>query len=85
MAKTAPTRMCAACRAARAKNELVRVVRTPTGDIVIDRTGKTAGRGAYLCASADCVKKAKKSRALERALGAAPQQVYADLEAMLDG
>ena len=48
------------------KKELLRVVRTPEGEILIDPTGKRSGRGAYICASADCLNKARKQRQLER-------------------
>lgn len=60
--------MCAACRASRPKKELVRVVRSPEGEASLDLTGKKSGRGAYVCRSAECINKAKKTRALQRAL-----------------
>ncbi|MDI6870393.1 MAG: YlxR family protein [Bacillota bacterium] len=63
-----PMRTCVGCRIQRSKKELVRVVRTPEGDVVIDRTGKKAGRGAYLCPQTECLEVARKSKALERAL-----------------
>lgn len=66
--KKKPQRTCIACRRMLDKQELCRIVRTPNGEIVIDATGKMAGRGAYLCQNADCLKKALKSRALERVL-----------------
>jgi len=62
--------MCIACREMRAKNDLMRVVRTEEGTLVLDRTGKRNGRGAYLCRDAACLNKAIKTRALERALEA---------------
>ena len=62
--------MCVACREMQAKKDLMRVVRTAEGGLVLDRTGKLSGRGAYLCRSAACVEKAIKIRALERALEA---------------
>ena len=61
-------RMCVACRAMRPKKELVRIVRTPEGAVAADKTGRMNGRGAYICANEDCLKKAVKSKALERAL-----------------
>ena len=61
-------RMCVACRQMRPKKELARVVRTPEGAVVLDRTGRANGRGAYLCPDASCVEKAVKIRAIERAL-----------------
>ena len=65
-----PMRMCVGCREMKPKKELLRVVKPQEGDARIDRTGKAPGRGAYVCDSIDCLKKARKSRALERALDA---------------
>ncbi len=62
--------MCVACRQMRPKKELVRIVRTPEGDVRLDTTGRANGRGAYLCASTECLNRAVKTRALERALEA---------------
>ena len=61
-------RMCVACREMKPKKELIRVVRTPEGEIVADETGRRNGRGAYLCRAEACFNKAVKTRALERAL-----------------
>ena len=66
--KKVPMRMCVACREMKPKKELIRVVRTPEGDIVADSTGRKNGRGAYLCPTEACLNKAVKTRALERAL-----------------
>ncbi|MBC7335585.1 MAG: YlxR family protein, partial [Clostridia bacterium] len=63
-----PERMCLGCRAKRPKRELVRVVRTPAGEVLIDPTGKRSGRGAYVCPQEECLRKAIKHKALERAL-----------------
>ena len=63
-----PVRMCAGCREHAPKKELIRIVRTPAGEIVADAAGKTPGRGAYLCRKAECLAKARRSRALERML-----------------
>jgi uncharacterized protein len=63
-----PQRKCVACQQMKGKKELIRVVRSPLGDIQIDLTGKKPGRGAYLCGEVDCFKLAKKSKAFERAL-----------------
>ena len=68
--KKIPMRMCVACREMRAKKDLMRVVRTGEGELVLDPTGKLNGRGAYLCRDAACLQKAIKTRALERALEA---------------
>ena len=63
-----PLRKCVACQEMRPKKELIRIVRTPDGEVGIDLTGKKAGRGAYLCGKVSCFKLAKKSKALDRAL-----------------
>ena len=68
MPKHIPLRTCVACRQGKPKRGLVRVVRTPTGEVVTDATGKKAGRGAYLCAAKSCWDLALKKRLLERAL-----------------
>lgn len=66
--KKVPVRMCVACRQGKPKKELIRVVRNKEGSVGVDLTGKAQGRGAYLCPSVDCLEKAIKSRALQRAL-----------------
>ena len=77
MPKTIPIRQCIGCREQKPKPELIRVVRSPAGEVSLDPRGKASGRGAYLCRDAACLKKAVKSRALERALAVAiPQEVY---------
>jgi hypothetical protein len=82
--KKVPVRQCAACREHRPKRELLRVVRIPAGDILLDRKGKVSGRGAYICAQAACLAKAKKSRALERHLkGQVSAEVFTALEAAI--
>ncbi|NLK50906.1 MAG: YlxR family protein [Syntrophomonadaceae bacterium] len=63
-----PQRMCLGCQEMKNKKELVRVVRTPEGEILIDPTGKKSGRGAYICPSADCLNQAIKGKRLEKAL-----------------
>lgn len=65
-----PMRMCVGCREMKPKLELMRVVKPQDGDCAIDRTGKAPGRGAYVCEDAECLKKAQKTHALERALEA---------------
>lgn len=80
-----PVRMCAGCRAHAPKKELIRVVRTPAGDIVADAKGKTPGRGAYICRKASCLEKARKSRALERMLNTAiSPETYEALAAAIE-
>lgn len=66
--KKIPMRMCVGCREMKPKRELTRIVRTPENEIKADPTGKASGRGAYLCKSTACLERAKKTRALERAL-----------------
>jgi len=67
------------------KRELIRVVRSPEGEISLDFKGKKPGRGAYLCKSIDCLKRAKKSKALERSLETEiPAEVYAQLEEQME-
>ncbi len=68
MAKKIPMRMCVGCRAMKEKRSLVRVVRTEDGGAKVDPTGKMNGRGAYVCPDAECLRRAVKSRALDRAL-----------------
>ena len=77
MQKKIPMRQCLGCREMKPKKELIRVVRSPEGDISIDFRGKSPGRGAYLCPDSQCLKKAMKSRALERALNTSiPDGIY---------
>ncbi len=68
--KKIPMRMCSGCREMKPKIELLRVVRTPEGKILIDRSGKVSGRGAYVCKNEECFNKSVKSKALSRALDA---------------
>ena len=67
MPKTIPIRQCIGCREQKPKPELIRVVRSPSGEVSLDPRGKASGRGAYLCRSADCMKRAIKQKQLERA------------------
>ena len=79
--KKVPQRQCVGCRTMKDKRELIRVVRSPEGNITLDATGKKSGRGAYVCPDGECLKKARKSRALERAFDTAiPPEVYEALE-----
>ena len=68
MQKKIPLRQCLGCREMKPKRELMRVVRSPEGEVSLDFKGKSPGRGAYVCPNGDCLKKAVKSKALERAL-----------------
>ena len=75
--KKIPMRQCLGCREMFPKRELIRVVRSPEGGITLDFKGKAPGRGAYLCGKPECLKKARKSRAIERALSVTvPEEVY---------
>ena len=78
--KKVPLRMCLGCREMKPKRELVRVVKSPEGEISLDYYGKKPGRGAYVCRSEECLKRAVKSKALQRAFGAPiPQSVMDEL------
>lgn len=66
--KKIPQRMCVGCQEMKPKKELLRVVRTPLDEVVLDNTGKKAGRGAYICPNEQCFTKAYKEKRLERAL-----------------
>ena len=65
-----PMRLCVGCREMKPKKELLRVVRSPEGEVSLDPTGKKAGRGAYCCYGAECLRRALKQRQLDRALEA---------------
>ena len=66
--KKIPLRMCIGCREMMAKKEMIRVIKTPEGEIVLDTTGKRNGRGAYICMNPECLKLAQKNKGLERSL-----------------
>ena len=66
MKKSQPLRQCVGCGEMKPKNELIRIVRSPEGNISLDRSGKANGRGAYICESEECYKKAVKARRLEK-------------------
>ncbi len=68
MPKKTPMRMCVGCREMFPKKELLRIVRSPEGEVSIDLTGKKSGRGAYVCHSGECLSKAIRHKQLERAL-----------------
>lgn len=85
MPKSIPMRQCLGCREMKEKRQLIRVVRTPEGDVRLDFKGKMNGRGAYICRSADCLKKAIKSKALERSLNAQlSPELYEQLQAEME-
>lgn len=81
MKKKIPSRQCVGCNEMKNKKELLRVIKTPEGEIVLDTTGRKNGRGAYICQSVACFQKAKRSKALERSLKISiPAQIYDELE-----
>ncbi|MCI1965547.1 MAG: YlxR family protein [Oscillospiraceae bacterium] len=81
-----PLRMCAGCGQMKPKKELVRVVKSPEGEISLDLVGRKPGRGAYVCKSAECLKAARKARRLEKAFSCRiPDEVYDRLEEELNG
>lgn len=83
--KKIPMRMCTGCGEMKPKRELIRVVKSPEGEIAIDRTGRLPGRGAYVCPDLECLKKARKTRRLERVFSSAiPEEVYDALEKELE-
>lgn len=79
--KKVPMRMCLGCNEMKPKKELVRVVKSPDGEVSLDLTSKKAGRGAYICNSVECLKKARKSKRFERAFECSiPEEVYERME-----
>ena len=81
MAKKMPERKCLGCMQSFPKSSLIRVVRSPEGEVALDKTGKKSGRGAYVCPNADCLKKAVKAKRLDRALECSiPDEVLSSLE-----
>ena len=85
MQKKIPMRQCMGCRERKPKKELVRVVRSPEGTVSVDLRGKAPGRGAYICSDPECLKKAVRSRALERNLEVEiPEAVLHRLEEELE-
>lgn len=82
--KKVPERQCLGCNEHKPKKELLRVVRTPEGEILLDFTGKKSGRGAYICRDAACLKRARKSKRIDRALDVTvPDEVYDRMEGEL--
>ena len=76
-----PERQCLGCNEHKPKLELIRVVRSPDGEISLDLTGKKSGRGAYICRSKKCLMKARKSKRIDKALDVSvPDEVYDRME-----
>lgn len=81
MPKKIPLRQCLGCREMKPKRELIRAVRSPEGEVSLDFRGRKPGRGAYVCPNPECLKKARKARALERAFSCQiPEEVWDALE-----
>ena len=84
--KKIPMRQCLGCSEHKPKAELLRVVLSPDGDVSLDFTGKKSGRGAYICKNAACLKKAQKSRRIDKSLDTvSPDEVYERLAEELEG
>lgn len=85
MEKKIPMRQCLGCREMKPKRELIRAVKSPEGVVSLDFKGKAPGRGAYICPKQECLKKAIKSKALERAFSAQiPQEIYDSLNQQME-
>ena len=85
MAKKIPLRQCVGCGEMKNKKEMMRVLKTPEDEIILDLTGKKNGRGAYLCISKECLLKARKNKGLERSFKIIiPSEVYDSLEREYD-
>ena len=81
--KKIPLRRCLGCFESKPKNELCRVVKTTDGEIILDKTGKKNGRGAYICHNVDCFNKAKKSKKIEKVFETQlTEDIYNELEEM---
>jgi len=80
-----PTRQCLGCNEHKPKKELLRVLRTPEGEIILDFTGKKSGRGAYICYDVKCLKKARKSKRIDKSLETEiPEEIYDKMESELE-
>ena len=80
-----PTRQCLGCNEHKPKKELLRVLRTPEGEITLDFTGKKSGRGAYICYDVKCLKKARKSKRIDKSLETEiPEEIYDKMESELE-
>lgn len=81
-----PMRQCTGCGERKEKRELIRIIKTPEEEIIVDFTGKKNGRGAYICNSTDCLKLARKRKSLERSLKTAvPDEIYEKIEKEMIG
>jgi hypothetical protein len=74
-------RQCVGCRELRNKKDLMRILKTPDNNVIFDDTGRMNGRGAYICPSVECLKKARRTKAIERSLDISiPDEVYDAIE-----
>ncbi|MDE7187422.1 MAG: YlxR family protein [Lachnospiraceae bacterium] len=81
MAKKIPMRQCVGCGEMKSKKEMMRVLKSTEGSIVLDMTGRKNGRGAYLCMNKECLMKARKNKGLERSFKMSiPKEIYENLE-----
>ena len=80
-----PQRQCLGCNEHKPKSELLRVLRTPEGEILLDFTGRRSGRGAYICRDVACLRKARKSKRIRSLECTVPEEVYDRMEAELSG
>ena len=82
--KKSPQRLCSGCQTFQDKKVMIRIVRTPTGEVIIDPSGKAPGRGGYVCRNGECLKKACSGKGLDRALKTSvPPAVYDILKVQL--
>ncbi len=83
--KKIPMRMCLGCNEMKPKKSMIRVVRSPEGEVSLDLTGKKSGRGAYICKSCDCFEKARKARGFEKAFSCRiSDEVYDNMKGELE-
>lgn len=83
--KKIPLRLCLGCNEMKLKTELIRVVKSPEGEVSLDFTGKKNGRGAYICHNIECLERSVKSKKMERAFSMAiPVEVYESLKKELE-
>ena len=81
MSKKIPMRQCVGCREMKNKKDMMRVLKTAEDSVVLDKTGRKNGRGAYLCINRECLMKAVKNKGLERSFKMSiPQEIYENLE-----
>lgn len=79
--KKMPMRMCLGCNEMKNKRDMIRIVKSPEGNVTIDLTGKKSGRGAYICKNSDCFEKARKARRFERSLSCKIcEEVYEEMK-----